>query len=139
EAGADQRGDELAGLGGKVDVVRVEPGEVGARGDDADAQQHDAGQHHGAGGGGDGEVRLVPAGQGLGAADRDGRGQQRAAAQQQLVAGEQGAGEEQRDDVVVEPEHHDGAEDVGGGQVALQPEQDGGVEDADAAGQVGGE
>ena len=65
--------------------------------------------------------------------------QQDAAAQQDLVAGEQEAGQEQRDDVVVEPEHHDRADDVRRAHVGLQAEQHRGVEHADAAGQVGGE
>ena len=37
--------------------------------------------------------------------------QHAAAAQQDLVAGEQGAGQEQRDDVVIQSEHHDRADD----------------------------
>ena len=136
EAGADQRRDELTGLGRHLGEVRVDPGEVGLRRQDADAQQHHAGHRDQSGGAGDREVGLAPARQ---RAEPLGAPQQHAAAQQDLVAGEQEARQEQRDDVVVQPEHHDRADDLRCAQIGRQSKQDRSVEHADAAGQVGGQ
>ncbi len=84
----------------------------GAGAEHAERQQQRAAQRDHAGAGGDGEVRLAPAADRLHACGLAVAAPSGAAAQQDLVAGEQRARQEQRNDVVVQAEHHDRADDV---------------------------
>ena len=138
KAGADQRRDELAGLGREVGIIGVQPGKVGPRRHHAHPKQHDAAQRHRAGGGGDGEIRLVPAGQCLraGTTTGDATALRRAAASHcrrtECRPGTAGS----RSSRAGTPRARRGSP---ARDIAVQPEQHGGVEHADAAGQAGGE
>ncbi len=139
QTGADQRGNELPGLARQLNIIRIHPGEISLRRQHAQAQHQHPAQPNRAGRGGDREIRLAPPADRLNRCQAADVTQQAVAAQQDLVAGEQGAGEEQRDHIVIEPEHEDRADDVRRAEVGLQAEQDRGVEHADAARQIGGQ
>ena len=103
----------------------------------ADAEQQQPRQRRRAGGGRHREIRLPRPSPCL--RDRPARqpSQQHAAAQQQFVPGEQRAGQEQRDDVVIETEHHDRGDDARRRQIGRQAEQHRAVEHPEAARHVG--
>ena len=139
EAGSDQRRHELPGLTGDRAVIRIDPGEIRLRRQHAQTQHQHAAQSDSPGGRGYGEVGLAPAADRLHRRQPGEMPQQPAAAQQDLIAGEQGAREEQRDHIVVEAKDEDGPDDVRRADIGFQPKQHGGVEHADAAGKIGGQ
>src|SRR6185437_9213796 len=136
ETGADKGGNELTSLTDDAGEIRIEPREIRLRRQHAKTQHEHPAQAHGTCRRGHREIWLAPSADGLQCRQLPDMTQQAAPAQHELIPREQRPGEEQRNDIVIEPEYQNGADDPRGRQIRLKPEQNGGVEDADAAGQV---
>ena len=128
----DQRRQELPGLRRDLGQVGIDEAVIGPRLQHAQAQQQHAAQRHRAGRRRHREVGLAPARP----RSRPRRRHQVPAAQEYLVAREQAARQEQRDDVVEQAEDQHRANDLRRLQVRRQAHQHRAVEHAETRGQA---